>query len=182
MTNRLDDQPVKISAEIARKFISVLDKTNIEKPTQADRKELDKMLHECPALWVLTGDLMDHAIEKIFERVGETYALKATLKTGWNETIVGMTHPDDGLLEKMLVKQAALCWMQLGYVELQYNTVLTDNNTTLSRADFWERRLNSAQKRYLRATETLARVRRLRLPTMQVNIAAQQVNQVNQNG
>ena len=42
---------------------------------------------------------------------------------------------------------------------------------------YWDRRLNSAQQRYLRAVETLARVRRLAMVTpLQVNIGGQQVN------
>jgi hypothetical protein len=44
----------------------------------------------------------------------------------------------------------------------------------------WERVLASKEARYLRAIETLARVRRLlRLPAVQVNIAAEGSQQVN---
>ena len=39
-----------------------------------------------------------------------------------------------------------------------------------------DRKLSAAQRRYLRACETLARVRKLRLPTLQVNIGEKQVN------
>ena len=55
-------------------------------------------------------------------------------------------------------------------------------NTTIVQADFWERRLSAAQRRFLRATETLARVRRLQLPAVQVNIAERQLNQVTTRG
>jgi hypothetical protein len=42
---------------------------------------------------------------------------------------------------------------------------------------YWDRRLNSAQQRHLRAIESLARVRRLSNATpLQVNIGGQQVN------
>jgi hypothetical protein len=45
-------------------------------------------------------------------------------------------------------------------------------------ADFLEKRLNYAQRRFTRAIETLARVRKVTRQTLalQVNIAGQQVN------
>jgi hypothetical protein len=42
---------------------------------------------------------------------------------------------------------------------------------------YWEQRQNAAQGRFLRAVETLARVRRLnKRPPVQINIGGQQVN------
>ena len=49
-------------------------------------------------------------------------------------------------------------------------------------ADFWDRQLAAAHRRCLRACETLPTVRRLRHPTLQVNIAAQDGQQVNVSG
>ena len=51
----------------------------------------------------------------------------------------------------------------------------------MSVVDFWERRLSLAERRHLRACETLARVRKLLMngPVLQVNIASQGGQQVN---
>jgi hypothetical protein len=43
----------------------------------------------------------------------------------------------------------------------------------LTLGQYWEKRLSAAQRRYLRACTTLARIRKMRLPAMQVNIAAE---------
>ena len=54
-------------------------------------------------------------------------------------------------------------------------------NCTSSQLQHWEKRLSANQRRYFRAIETLARVRKLASRTpeiLQVNIAEQQVNQV----
>jgi hypothetical protein len=53
-----------------------------------------------------------------------------------------------------------------------------DSAITCERGAYWERRLTAAQGRYLRACESLARVRRLSRPgaPLQVNIGGQQVN------
>jgi len=52
---------------------------------------------------------------------------------------------------------------------------------TIDQAHFLEKRLNAAQWRFLRAVETLARVRKIarRTPPLQVNIATQGGQQVN---
>ena len=43
-------------------------------------------------------------------------------------------------------------------------------------AQFYQRRLSLAQSRYLSAIRTLAQVRRLQVPAVQVNIAREQLN------
>ena len=44
---------------------------------------------------------------------------------------------------------------------------------------YWEKRLSAVQGRYLRALTTLARIRKMGLPAMQVNIATEGGQQVN---
>jgi hypothetical protein len=47
---------------------------------------------------------------------------------------------------------------------------------TIRQAEFQLRRVESAHRRFLSAVATLARVRKLALPALQVNIGANQVN------
>ena len=47
---------------------------------------------------------------------------------------------------------------------------------TLAQADFQYRKIDRAHARFLSAVRTLAQVRKLGLPTLQVNIGANQVN------
>ena len=47
---------------------------------------------------------------------------------------------------------------------------------TVKQSEFFQRRQDRAHRRYLSAIRTLAQVRRLLLPPVQVNIGAQQVN------
>ena len=60
-------------------------------------------------------------------------------------------------------------------------TEMMNKDITLTMGKYWEGRLSAAQRRHLRAVETLARVRRLlsRIPAVQVNIATQGGQQVN---
>jgi len=54
----------------------------------------------------------------------------------------------------------------------------------LEEADYWDRYLTTAQNRFLRAVEALARVRRLarNTPALQINIAGEGGKQVNVQG
>ncbi len=50
---------------------------------------------------------------------------------------------------------------------------------SLAAASYWERKLSTVQYRYLRAIETLARVRKLMgVPMLQINITAEGGQQV----
>ena len=51
----------------------------------------------------------------------------------------------------------------------------------MSVVEFWEKKLNVAQRRFLRASETLEKIRKMsaKNPTLQVNIATQSGQQVN---
>ena len=84
------------------------------------------------------------------------------------------------LLEQLLIQHAALCWLKLNLVELSYSNTMTQS-ITLTLGIYWEKRLSAAQKRFTRACETLARVRRLSrsTPALQFNIAAEGGQQVN---
>ena len=64
------------------------------------------------------------------------------------------------MLEQLLIQQAALCWLKLNLVELGYSNTMKQS-ITLTLGMYREKRLSAAQRRFTRACETLARVRRL---------------------
>jgi hypothetical protein len=89
-------------------------------------------------------------------------------------------HQHAPMLERVLIDHVLTCWLRLQNVELRYTSVTRESHT-LDLGSHWERRLSAAQRRYLRACETLARVRKIirRTPAMQINIATQGGQQVN---
>ena len=79
-------------------------------------------------------------------------------------------------LEKALIEHLVICWLRMHITELQYEQ--HTKGVTLPVATFWENTLSATQKRYLRAAETLARIRKLGI-SVQINIGDKQViNQV----
>lgn len=106
------------------------------------------------------------------------------MKECWKQRLQGLKkdlgNDDAPMLEQLLIQQAALCWLKLNLVELSYSGTMAQSHT-LTLGMCWEKRLSSAQRRFTRACETLARVRKLsrNAPALQFNIAASGGQQVN---
>lgn len=139
---------------------------------------LADLFNSDPTVWRAAGDMVEQAARMLIGKIASTHAIKASMTRGWEQLPLDLARPSDGELERLLVQQVVVAWLHLGYIEYQYSAMTTLEGVTIRRAEYWERRLSAAQRRYLRATETLARVRRLQLPAVQVNIGNQQVNQV----
>jgi hypothetical protein len=163
--------------EIAEEFLNLLDSTNVDKPAKKDVAALRRFLREHPELWAYVGDLAEQAILHLIEAMGAKPAMTESLKTGYKEVIKGLGLTTSPPLERLLIQQVVMAWLRLAYVEYQY-TSITDGDQLIRRVDHWERRLNAAQRRFLRACSTLARIRKLNLPPIQVNIGQNQINQV----
>jgi hypothetical protein len=73
-----------------------------------------------------------------------------------------------------LVERIVLCWAQVHYADTIYAQRAKD--LTFAQADYFQRRQDRAHRRYLHAIRSLATVRRLLFPAVQVNIGTQQVN------
>lgn len=83
----------------------------------------------------------------------------------------------DGALEKALVRHAALCAVHFDNAARMYkDSVISARSIRIQDGLYWEKRLNGAQLRFLRAAKALARIRRLARPSLQVNIGQKQVN------
>lgn len=158
---------------------ALVDRTDKKKPDPADVKALRVYFDEHPRAWRAIGDLAEQANQNMIADMNAPQSMKMSLKTGLAAMAAELTQPGDGELEKLIIRQIVGCWLRLSYVEYTYNRNTVSASMTMRQGEYWERRLSAAQRRYLRAIESLARVRRLRLPAVQVNIGAQQVNQVN---
>jgi hypothetical protein len=77
-------------------------------------------------------------------------------------------------LERLLVDRVVACWLQLHIADL----FLAQKEGTLkvAQAEYHQRTRDRAQQRYLAAIKTLALVRKLAVPVLQLNIAKKQVN------
>lgn len=173
---KLPQATVTTAAEIRRVIAAV----NVKKPKQEDIEALRRLMAQLPGLARALMDLTEVAEGQVLgevhlDRCG-TEAMKANLAR-LKDDLGYQTAPT---LERLLIEQVALCWLRQNTAEMRLSRLRADTHP-LSQGEYWDKRLSVAQSRYLRACETLARVRRLlrQPPAVQVNIAAQGGQQVN---
>lgn len=91
-----------------------------------------------------------------------------------NDLCVSLAGPTPSPVERVLAETASLCWFDLRHAEAQ----CTGKAMTFAQSDHAQRRIDRAHRRLMSTLRTLAQVRRLAFPTVQVNLAHQQVNMV----
>jgi hypothetical protein len=81
--------------------------------------------------------------------------------------------PNPTPIERLLAERASLCWFIVHWYETQYTN---SSGWTIAQADLQHRKIDKAHARFISAFRTLAQVRKLAAPTLQVNIGQNQVN------
>ena len=138
--------------------------------------ELRTILDTHPLLWEQVGDLGRQAELALVRAAAgrNTVAKDAIFRRldGLRREVAG---PAPSPLERLLADRVALGWLGLAVAEGTYHQAL---ERRLDRGDdeFHQRRVERAQRRYLAAIRALATVRRLAVPTLQVNIGEKQIN------
>jgi hypothetical protein len=163
-----------------REIADVLDAICTDDPPPEAMAQFKKWLDESPDLWAIAGDITKMVRDKIVERLSGNEIVRESLTKAMEVMRAEMGYEAVSQPERLLIDQVTLCWLRLRYVEWHYTRV-TSESIPIARADYWERRLNAAQRRFLRACETLTRVRKITRQTLalQVNIAAKGGQQVN---
>lgn len=145
-------------------LLDILKATNKEKPTKADLQRLTDYFIQHPTAVAQLGNLanqvqiqiVDHAF-KTSEATAisvESYMADLRLDMGWDKA---------SLIERGLIDHVVLCWLRLYITELRYERNM-EAGMTLAQGEYLEKKLTAVQKRYLRAVETLARIRKLQQP------------------
>ena len=170
-----------VRVEASGDFVALLKRTNKKKADEKDVRALRKALKDTPDLWRVAGDMAKLAMTNLVDGATANVVTKESLHVGVDALKSELGHSHAPPLERLLIEQVVMCWLRLNLLEYQYTTIRDSQTMTIDQAHFLEKRLNYAQRRYLRACETLARVRKLvrRTPALQVNIAAEGGQQVN---
>jgi hypothetical protein len=133
-------------------------------------------------------------VRRIFQRPGAVERLGGDLATDIRANLIGRLAGRDLLvreglarkldlmaddlaartpIERLLVERVVTCWPHLHFLELSFER---QTSTPIDLAEYYQRTIDRAQKRYLAAIKTLATVRKLAVAALQVNIAQRQVN------
>lgn len=156
--------------------IALIRRMEKAKPDPKDVSAFRKVLANSPTVWAIAGDLARIARDKMLTGLNANALIRESAEEGIRRMARDLAGEDAPLIERLLAEHAALCWANYYLTQYGYHQVLSES-VTLNQGTYWEKRLTTVQRRYLRALESLARVRRLLRPhALQVNIGARQVN------
>lgn len=128
------------------------------------------------ALVELIGNFAAQVEITLIENVGgKALAFKEAVKRKMRAMRADLAGANATPLECLLADRIALCWLSVHDAEVRFTQ---SKDLTWKQVDFWQRRIDAAHRRYLSAIRTLATIRKLALPALQVNIARKQVNVV----
>lgn len=173
-----ENRPSTLEAE--RKLLVDEYREFLDRAKAGDRSVLPQvrgLLDEFPSMVDEYGNLSRLAQNAILNRAAGDHLL---MREAGKRKLVALADeiagPNPTALERLLADQIVLCWQHLRYVEVQWAQA---RDYTFREGEYYQRCLDRAQRRYLNAIKTLAQVRKLGLPALQVNIAAEGGRQVN---
>jgi hypothetical protein len=135
-----------------------------------------QLLQSQEAIDLLGGDLARQAERSFLSNAaGKDLAFREALAAKLARLRAELGGPNPTPLERLLVERVVACWLQVQDADIRYAQGQA-NSPPLAVCDFQQRRMDRAHRRYMTAIKTLATVRKLALPVLQVNIAGQQVN------
>jgi len=156
-----------------------LDRCQGKNTKKQDLVLLAKKLDDTPRAIAELGDLTRINIEQMaagFNNPGFTVILEKYLP----QLKKDLGYELAPAIEKLSIDGVAMSWLRWQQIEYKY-TWQNRQGLSLNQAAYWDKSLTAAHARYLRALESLAKIRKLarRDPALQVNIATQGGQQVN---
>jgi hypothetical protein len=155
--------------------------THKEKPHPEDLAALRRFFDGDPELWRPAGSMAKRTLDHLLRTY---YQQSAYIQECVGRRVAEMREQfgfaEGSPLEKLLIEQILVCYVNLYVLEINSASKLCESHSTETGL-YWDRRLTGAQRRFRRACETLARIRKLsrNAPALQLNIAAKGGQQVN---
>lgn len=104
---------------------------------------------------------------------GDDLVIREAFRRKLDEVRDELAGPDPTPMERLLADRAAWCWAEVNIRQSAYEN---SDNLSIRQAEFHQRRIDAAHRRFLSAIKTLATVRKLALPALRINVAQNQVN------
>lgn len=169
---------------LVKQFHATLKGANSHTASPAKVEAFKEALRACVKAGVLSECRLRSPIE-----VARDYALESAKSTmGQAVPLIWEEQADQArdelgfksapIIEKMMIEHIILCWLRLALAELQFSAVMA-HGAPLAQIEHHQRRVGAAQRRFTRASESLARMRKLARPSFQINVAAKGGQQVN---
>jgi hypothetical protein len=151
---------MKTEIQTTNETYDLFKSVNTSNPTDDAKKRLQKCFDEDPKLCQDIADLSGKVEKMITKKFTDSYLTQEAYRhklaamrdsLGWN---------DSSEIEKILIEQICLNWLRHNFLEFVHFEKTQASHSTETGL-YWDKILTGAQKRYLRACESLAKVRKL---------------------
>lgn len=129
-------------------------------PSREDIKALAAELDRKPELWRSLGNYQSGVFALVLQSVNQSNFVGECGKKYVEEMKTELGYHSSTFVEKMLIDEIVMRWLRLTLADNAY-TVNTQQTHSAADGMYHEKRLTQAQKRYLKAIDTLARVRKM---------------------
>ena len=139
-------------------------------------EQVRELLMICPELTDYLGGDLEKLTEQLLSTAvaGDNLAFREAIKHKMGALKLDLAGPVPTPLESLLVNRIVACWLQVQTADI---APAKSESTPISLAKFHLKRQDSANRRYIAAIRTLATVRKMALPALQINL--RQNNQIN---
>jgi len=152
-------------------------RVNTENPDPQDIARLRRMYESDPNLCFHISNMADAAIENVIQCVEGNELVRDMLRMNVRGILQNLGYDVAPTIQQLLIQQVAMSWLRLTIAENLYDQFAGSGDFRLMQ--YWEKRLTATQRRYLRVIESLARIRKIPIRKLQMNIAVDGGKQIN---
>ena len=145
-----------------------------EKLTGDELEALQANLKAHPVMYRKVGNIQGMLRKELYKTFQNQSSVVESVTLNVDELRRNLVSPTDSGLEKLLIDAIATCWLDASIQGMR--TAMATQRNLCDEADYWERRQHGAHLRLLKTIEMLARVRKLGVPSVQINVAEKQIN------
>lgn len=166
--------PVKEVVEVPTKEEILAGLKRAQKGDPTSLPMLQAIVQNPKMVATLGGDLALRAQSLMVEsHCGKNLLFQETIQAQMKFMRAELLGPNPTPVERLLVEAVLTAWLHYYHLEVAFGF---GSELSPEQGAYYQRRLSAAQKRYLTAIKTLASVRKLAGPMLQINIAERQMN------
>lgn len=137
---------------------------------------VQRLVGALPEFFDVYGDVAVAAEDALIDLyAGRSVVTHEATRSKLRRLRTSLAGPTASPLEQLLAERVVVCWLQSYQADLAYAKAL-EELLPPQLLELYQRRQDRAARQYLKAMRTLADVRRLLIPLVQLNIAENQMN------
>jgi hypothetical protein len=137
---------------------ALIKRTDKENPKDEDLAEMKRQLDENIQYFKL-NNISEQVFEKAIEICSTSALMREIHRRQISEKRKSLGFETASPIEQILIDQVLVCWFRLCHLEMIHARHQATSHTFAS-GNYWDKKLSSAQRRMLKACETLSKVQK----------------------